>query len=163
MNNHAFRYCGRGAILNLIVVRSIVGRDRAFSFRSLKPCVSRVYATCRRAVQHVVAYSRQCARIFIVFLPPSLVRSFISLRVEITTCPNCRRKSVQVVKPRVSQLHVCFLARLYYACVTAKFMRARAGKKDMQNNRRHFSIRYILRLWEIINSRLFCYFIPLKF
>lgn len=52
------------------------------------------------------------------------LRPSISLRVEITTCPNCCRKSVQLVKRYVSQLHVCFLTRLYYTCVREKFTHA---------------------------------------
>lgn len=57
----------------------------------------------------------QAADIFIVFLP--FARWFASLRVEITTCPNCRRKSVRGRKNCAYLNYVCMFSciRLYYA------------------------------------------------
>jgi len=93
ISNYGFSLLRLRAILIVdSIVGSIIARPCSLSLWLFKPRVAHVWrtATCRRVVQHVAARSRQCVRIFIVFLPsvrPS-VRPSIRPFVRFFACRN---------------------------------------------------------------------------
>lgn len=68
-----------------------------------------------------LAYSLTPMRRDIHSFPPLTVR--VSSHVKITTCPNCRRKSVRVVKPRISIACVFSYTSLLRVCLPRAFAR----------------------------------------